>query len=360
MSEDIIYNMKKLIDKLYENQNLNDDELTALISQKAEEEYLFSLARKRAKENYGNKIFIRGLIEISNICKNNCYYCGIRKDNDTVCRYRLTDEDILACCEKGYLLGFRTFVLQGGEDGFYTDEYLCKLISEIKARFFDCAVTLSLGERTKESYKALKKAGADRYLLRHETATPSHYEKLHPKDMSFDNRINSLYNLKETGFQTGCGFMVGSPFQTTEDIVRDLRFIKNFEPHMVGIGPFIPHKDTPFKNYESGSTELTVYLLSIIRLMLPKALLPATTALASLAGDGRKKGILAGANVIMPNLSPETERGKYSLYNNKAHTGLEDAKELEALKKSINEIGYEISLSRGDSLIKAKEVNENV
>ncbi len=340
--------MKKIIDKLYEKQNLNNEELYLLLSEREEAEYLFSLARKRQKEYFGNKIFIRGLIEISNICKNNCLYCGIRRDNSNACRYRLSKEEILACCEKGYETGFRTFVLQGGEDGFYTDEFLSGLIREIKKRYPECAVTLSLGERSFESYRILKDAGADRYLLRHETANPIHYGKLHPSDMSFANRLECLNNLKSLGFQTGCGFMVGSPFQTLEDIVKDLRFIKDFEPHMVGIGPFIPHKDTPFADFPCGEVDLTVYILAIIRLLLPPVLLPATTALASLSENGREKGFLAGANVIMPNLSPPAERSKYSLYNNKAYTGLEDADGLYELKRAVRKTGYEISLERGD------------
>jgi len=343
--------MKNLIEKLYETKNLTDNELLTLITKRGEEEYLFSLARSRQREYYGNKIFIRGLIEISNICRNNCFYCGIRKDNKKVERYRLSADDILSSADKGHALGFRTFVLQGGEDGFYTDEYLISLISEIKKRYPDSAVTLSLGERSKESYLRLKAAGADRYLLRQETATKDHYERLHPKEMSFETRMECLKALKEAGFQTGCGFLVGSPFQTYENIVRDLRFLKEFQPHMIGIGPFIPHKDTPFGSCPPGDADLTVYLLGILRLMLPPVLLPATTALASLSGDGRARGILAGANVIMPNLSPETEREKYSLYNNKAYTGCEDAYELEKLRKSMEAIGYEIALERGDSKI---------
>lgn len=340
--------MKKIIDKLYEKQNLDDRELRLLLENRADEEYLFSLARKRQAECFNNKIFIRGLIEISNICKNNCFYCGIRRDNSEICRYRLTKDEILSCCEKGYALGFKTFVLQGGEDGFYTDEYLTDVISGIKNACPDCAVTLSMGERSYESYRLLKEAGADRYLLRHETANPEHYRRLHPHEMSFDNRINCLKNLKALGFQTGCGIMVGSPFQTIDDIINDLRFMKEFKPHMVGIGPFIPHKDTPFYNCPPGDVGLTVYILAIIRLLLPNVLLPATTAVVSLSERGREKAFLAGANVIMPNLSPSAERGKYSLYNNKAYTGLEDAFGLEALKKAVKQSGYEISLERGD------------
>ena len=340
--------MKKLIDKLFTEKNLSDEQLKLLIAQMPEKEYLYQKARIRANEVYGNKVFIRGLIEVSNYCKNDCYYCGIRKSNKYAERYRLTDEEILSACENGYDLGFRTFVMQGGEDSHFTDERLCGLISEIKNRYPDCAVTLSLGERSDESYKKLRDAGADRYLLRHETACESHYASLHPQEMSYDNRMRCLKTLKNLGYQTGCGFMVGSPGQTVENIVADLRFIKEFEPQMVGIGPFLPHKDTPFKDENGGNVELTVYLLAIIRLMLPAVLLPATTALGTASENGREKGILAGANVIMPNLSPQSAREKYTLYNNKLHTGTENAYQLEKLKEQIAKTGYEIVCDRGD------------
>ena len=342
--------MKELIDKLFAQKDLSDDELKMLISERKEEDYLFEKARQRATENYGNKVFIRGLIEVSNYCKNDCYYCGIRKSNKNAERYRLTDDEILSACENGYELGFRTFVLQGGEDSHFTDERICKLIREIKVRYPDCAVTLSLGERSDESYEKLRDAGADRYLLRHETACKAHYASLHPQEMSYNNRMRCLKTLKNLGFQTGCGFMVGSPGQTVDNIVEDLRFIKEFGPQMVGIGPFLPHKDTPFKEKQGGSAELTVYLLAIIRLMLPSVLLPATTALGAASESGREKGILAGANVIMPNLSPKSAREKYTLYNNKLHTGTENAYQLEKLKEQIAKIGYEIVCDRGDYL----------
>lgn len=316
-----------------------------------ETEYLRQRAEETRKEFYGNEVFIRGLIELTNYCKNDCYYCGIRRGNKCAERYRLSKEQILSCCEAGYKAGFRTFVMQGGEDGYFTDAVLTDIIYDIKNKYPDCAVTLSLGERSKESYRALYGAGADRYLLRHETATKEHYEKLHPKELSFENRMECLYNLKEIGFQTGCGFMVGSPYQTAENLANDLKFIKNFEPHMVGIGPFIPHKDTPFKDEPAGSMEDTLKILSIVRLMLPKVLLPATTALGTVKNGGREMGILAGGNVIMPNLSPEDVRGKYMLYNNKLVTGGEAAENLKLLKESLAEIGCFITANRGDSKI---------
>lgn len=343
---------KALIDKLNKNGSLSKDEFVFLISScKGDDaEYLFSLSRKKATENYGKEIFIRGLVEISNICKNDCFYCGIRKSNCKVERYRLSKKDILDCCFKGYDLGLRTFVLQGGEDGFFSDNVLCDIISTIKENFPDCCVTISLGERSFESYKRLFDTGAERYLLRHETATKSHYERLHPNYQTFERRMKCLNDLKKIGYQTGCGFMVGSPFQTLENIADDLLFIKEFKPEMVGIGPFIPQKDTPFGVYNAGSVDLTVLLLGIIRLMLPKVLLPATTALSTLCSDGRERGILAGANVVMPNLSPLNVREKYSLYNKKAFLGAEAAENLDSLKKLTEKIGYKVAVSRGDFL----------
>ena len=341
--------MKKLADKLYREGNLSDEELLSLIKSGEDAEYLFSLAREKREAVYGKDVYIRGLIEISCYCRNNCYYCGIRNGNNKAERYRLAPEEIILTAEKGYALGFRTFVLQGGEDAFYTDETVEYIIKAIKKKFPDAAITLSLGERSYESYKRLKEAGADRYLLRHETADKTHYEMLHPGEMSFEKRMKALEDLKELKYQVGCGFMVGSPFQTDEHIVKDLRFIKEFSPHMVGIGPFIPHSATPFKDKPPGTVEKTLYLLAVIRLLLPEVLLPATTALGSLEKDGRERGILAGANVVMPNLTPPDQREKYSLYNNKLSTGCESAEGLSALKDKILKTGYEIVISRGDS-----------
>ena len=311
-------------------------------------EYLAKKARAEKEKYYGNKVFIRGLIEISNICKNDCFYCGIRAGNKNCERYRLNKEQILSCCENGYSLGFRTFVMQGGEDGYFSDDVMCDIITEIKNRYPDCAVTLSLGERSYKSYKRLFDSGADRYLLRHETADKEHYQKLHPEDLSFDKRMNCLKNLKEIGFQTGCGFMVGSPYQTSEHLAKDLKFVEEFKPEMCGIGPFIPHKDTVFRDYPAGSLELTCYLLSIIRLISPNILLPSTTALGSIDPMGREKGILAGANVVMPNLSPLDTRSKYELYNNKLSIGAESAQGKTELEKRMEIIGYKIVTARGD------------
>lgn len=342
--------MKELIDKLYETNSLSPEELKILIDNRNPEvaEYLFEKARAVRVENYGYDVYIRGLIEFTNYCKNDCYYCGIRRSNCKANRYRLTKEEILECCQVGYDLGFRTFVLQGGEDEYFTDEKIIDIVDSIKTRYPDCALTLSIGEKSYKSYKAYFDAGADRYLLRHETANPDHYRKLHPKAQSLENRKHCLYNLKIIGYQVGCGFMVGSPYQTTDCLVEDLIFIKELEPHMIGIGPFIPHKDTPFAHKEGGSLELTLFLLAIIRLMLPAVLLPATTALGTIHPRGRELGLMAGANVVMANLSPKYVRKKYMLYNNKISTGDEAAESLNDLKKRIEAIGYQISVSRGD------------
>lgn len=339
-----------LIEKLEKEKSLSLEEYQFLIENRNDEaaEMLKEKAVKIRKEIYGNKVFIRGLIEISNFCKNDCLYCGIRRSNKKCDRYRLTKEEILECCAEGYELGFRTFVLQGGEDAHFNDDILCDIVSEIKKNHPDCAVTLSLGERSEESYRKLKLAGADRYLLRHETADKTHYAKLHPSEMKFEARMACLKNLRKLGFQTGCGFMVGSPFQTAEMLAKDLKFIEEFKPDMCGIGPFVPHCETPFANEKGGSAELTCYLLSVIRLIHPPVLLPATTALGTIDGNGREKGILSGANVVMPNLSPSSVRKKYELYNNKLSDGDESAQSKENLAKRIEKIGYEIVTERGD------------
>ena len=343
----------ELINKLHKTRSLSLEEYEALISGFSPEarEHAAVLAVEQRKKVYSTDIYIRGLIEIGNICKNDCYYCGIRCSNQNCDRYRLTKEDILLSAEQGYKLGFRTFVMQGGEDPRFTDEFLVEVISELKALYPDCAITLSLGERSKESYAALKQAGADRYLLRHETADKEHYERLHPSGMSFENRMECLKNLKELGFQVGCGFMVGSPYQTWKTLAKDLKFIEEFAPDMCGIGPYLTHKDTPFKDMPSGSLELTLYLLSIIRLIDPTILLPATTALGTIHPKGRELGVLSGANVIMPNLSPMSVREKYLLYDNKANTGDEAAESVKNLAKSMKAIGYEVVIARGDKRV---------
>lgn len=338
-----------LVEKLAETSELTAEEYLELIKNREKyRESITKAADEKRREYYGNKIFIRGLIEFSNICKNDCLYCGIRKSNKNARRYRLSPEQILGCCEKGYAIGFRTFVLQGGEDPHFSDENLVPIVKGIKEAHPDCAVTLSVGERSFESYKALREAGADRYLLRHETATLSHYEKLHPKEMSLENRIRCLKDLKSLGFQTGAGFMVGSPYQTNENIVRDILFLKELKPEMVGIGPFIPHRETPFAAFSPGTAELTCFLLSVIRLTLPNVLLPATTALATIHPRGREMGMEAGANVLMPNLSPSAVTKDYTLYDNKVCTGDETAQEIEKMRLRMERIGYSIVTERGD------------
>lgn len=312
--------------------------------------YLAGRAAALRDQIYGRRVFVRGLIEFTNYCKNDCYYCGIRRENKNVRRYRLTGEEILACCRAGYELGFRTFVLQGGEDPYFTDQRMEEIIREVKGEFPGCALTLSIGERPRESYQAFRQAGADRYLLRHETANGAHYRRLHPPGQTLKNRMDCLYTLKELGYQTGAGMMVGSPGQTVECLIDDLMFLGELQPEMVGIGPFIPHHDTPFKDQPAGSVELTLFLLSLVRLMLPGVLLPATTALGTAAADGRARGILAGANVVMPNLSPERVRGDYQLYDNKVSAGLEAAEGLESLRRAMADLGYEVSVDRGDHI----------
>ncbi|MDR1837167.1 MAG: [FeFe] hydrogenase H-cluster radical SAM maturase HydE [Treponema sp.] len=338
--------MRELIDKLETYQILPRDEFAQVLLY--DDDYLFERARFKAQEIYGKKIFMRGLIEFTNYCKNDCFYCGIRASNTKAQRYRLTKEQILECCKTGYPLGFRTFVLQGGEDPYYTDDMLAEITGGIKAAYPDCAVTLSIGERTFESYEMLFKAGADRYLLRHETANDEHYRTLHPGKMSPANRKKCLHDLKKIGYQVGCGFMVGSPNQTLEHIIDDLFFIKELAPHMAGIGPFIPHSDTPFRNEREGSLRLTLNILAVLRLMQPNLLIPATTALGTLDSQGRELGILAGANVVMPNLSPIDVRKKYLLYDNKICTGDEAAECAACIKRRIQKTGYEIVVSRGD------------
>lgn len=335
-----LYETHSLTIAEYENLIVNrDSEITSFLAEKADE------VRRKI---YGNGIYVRGLIEISNICKNDCYYCGIRGSNRNCARYRLKPEEIIDCCKQGYELGFRTFVMQGGEDSFFTDEILCDIIGKVKSLFPDCAVTLSLGERSEESYKKLYASGADRYLLRHEAASDELYRRLHPEKLSLENRLQCLKALKSIGFQTGCGFMVGAPFQTTRHIAQDLKFIEQFKPDMCGIGPFVPHKDTIFKNEPAGSVELTCFLLSVIRLIHPNILLPSTTALGTVDPTGREKGILSGANVVMPNLSPVNVRKKYDLYDNKISMGAESAQHIKDLETRMEKIGFKVVYERGD------------
>ena len=343
-------NLHELIDRLHKEHTLTRGEFITLIKERDEENasYLASLAREEAVKIYENGVFPRGLVEFTNYCKNNCYYCGIQGSNQHANRYRLSKDEILSACENGYQLGYRSFVLQGGEDPHYSDDVMVPIVSEIRKRYQDCAITLSLGERSKESYQKLYDAGADRYLLRHEAATPELYQKLHPESLSLENRIQCLWNLKEIGYAVGTGFMVGAPYQTVENLVDDLLFIQKLDPQMVGIGPFVPHHDTKFKDYPSGTVELTTYLTSILRLMNPHLLLPATTALGTIDPRGREKGILAGANVVMPNLSPVAVRKDYSLYDNKICTGEEAAECAGCLGRRLASIDDELVFTRGD------------
>lgn len=339
----------------YDN-NLNKKKLDKKEKEEIKElkEYLRIKAREKADRIFGKYIFMRGLVEFTNYCKNDCIYCGIRKGNKNAERYRLNKKEILECCKVGYDIGFRTFVLQGGEDNFFNIERMSNIVRAIKKEFPDCALTLSIGEKDEEYYKELKNNGANRFLLRHETSENEHYSKLHPKYMSLDNRKECLRILKRLGFQTGTGIMVGSPFQKLENIASDLIFMQEIKPEMIGIGPFLPHKDTPFANEKIGELELTLILISILRLIFPLSLIPATTALGTIKEGGRELGILHGANVVMPNLSPMNVRKKYLLYNNKISTGTESAEGVELLKKSIDKIGYILTGARGDYDINRK------
>lgn len=345
--------IRDIVDDIENNCDITYEQLESLLTSEDVEgiKYLHSKAREVADKIYGKDVYIRGLIEFTNYCKNDCLYCGIRHSNRNVSRYRLTDEQILDCCKNGYELGFRTFVLQGGEDPYYTDDRVCQLIKNIKTRYPDCAVTLSIGEKSKDSYKRFFDAGADRYLLRHETANEEHYKSLHPQEMSLSTRKECLYNLKEIGFQVGCGFMVGSPNQTIQTLYEDLKFIKELQPHMVGIGPFISQHDTPFADKPSGTLEQTLRLLSIIRLIHPQVLLPSTTALGTIHPQGRELGIKAGGNVVMPNLSPTDVREKYQLYDNKICTGDEAAECKNCMANRMKSIGYQVVTARGDSKV---------
>ena len=342
--------IRSLIEKLHRERNLTQAEWETIFTDYTQEDVEFAteLARTIAIEQFGKTIYFRGIVEYSNICKNDCYYCGIRCSNRKVSRYRLTPEDILACCQEGYEAGFRTFVLQGGEDGWFNDSRMCDIIRSIKKVYPDCAVTLSLGERSRESYQMLFDAGADRYLLRHETADPVHYAHLHPPCQTLESRMRCLQDLKQIGYQTGCGIMVGSPGQTPETLAEDMVFMQQFRPHMVGVGPFLPHKDTPFRDEAAGSVELTLFILALCRIMLPQVLMPATTALGTAEADGRQLGVLAGCNVVMPNLSPAHVRQKYMLYDNKAGTDLTARQGIALLRRQMEQIGYEVVIGRGD------------
>lgn len=342
--------MNTVIDRIASTRNLSIQDLASLMQTEDTQavQHLFARAHETAQQVYGNKIFMRGLIEISNHCKNDCLYCGIRRSQQGVNRYRLDKDQILECCQKGYDLGFRTYVLQGGEDAWYTDERLCDIVSAIRSCYPDCAITLSLGERSRESYQSLFKAGANRYLLRHETANAEHYARMHPAEMSFDNRQRCLRDLKEIGYQVGCGFMVGSPYQTINTLFEDLQLIRTLQPEMVGIGPFIPTEGTPFHDRPAGTVDATLRLLALIRLIHPHVLLPATTALGTLHPQGRELGILAGANVIMPNISPISHRKDYNIYDNKLSTGSEAAETVADTRSRMGQLGVDIPTDRGD------------
>ncbi len=352
---------REVTDSVKRTRRVSKDQLRRLLeyADEGNDEYLFEAARDAAERSFGKEVYLRGLVEFTNYCKNDCYYCGIRRGNANAERYRLTEDEILFCCDVGWNIGFRTFVLQGGEDPFFTDDRICQIVRKIKETRPSCAVTLSIGEKSLESFQRFYEAGADRYLLRHETANEWHYGKLHPASMSMENRKKCLHDLKKIGFQVGCGFMAGSPFQTIDHLYDDIVFMRELEPHMIGIGPFIAHRDTPFKDEPDGSVNLTLKLLAILRLLFPKALIPATTALGTIDALGREKGILAGANVLMPNLSPPHVRRKYLLYDGKICTGEEAAECNMCLRRRVERIGYHVADSRGDHPDFVNERNEH-
>lgn len=334
----------ELADRLALQHTLTLEEYCTLLEQADAQvaAYLAALARKEQEKHYGNEVFLRGLIEVSNVCKNDCYYCGIRRSNHACQRYRLTEEEILTCCAEGYAQGFRTFVLQGGEDPAFSDQMLENLLMSIKSHWPDTSVVLSMGERSDASLARLRKAGADRYMLRYETADPVHYGQLHPGEMSWENRMSCLHTLRKQGYQIGCGFMVGTPGQTVELLAKELQFLEKFQPELCSIGPFIPHRDTPFGRERAGSAELTCLLLSCIRLIHPSVLLLAANALGALRSDGREAGVLAGANLMLPVLSPERAQNQYLLYNGKRSDGTEIARICAELDKRMHAIGYRV------------------
>ncbi len=342
--------MKQLIDRLASVHDADDRELASLLicEDPDIQHYLAVRADEIRRQVYGTDVYLRGLIEFSSYCKNDCYYCGIRKSNRRAIRYRLTKEQILSCCETGYDLGYRTFVLQSGEDPWYTDDRICSIVASIRERYPDCAITLSLGEKTRDSYQRYYDAGANRYLLRHETANDTHYSRLHPSSMRLAARKQCLFDLKEIGYQVGAGFMIGSPYQTTDLIVEDFRFLQQLRPDMIGCGPFIPHEDTAFRDEPQGALSLCLRILSILRLLFPYVLLPATTALGSIHPAGRELGLKAGANVVMPNLSPVDVRAYYRLYDHKICTGEEAAECRACLARRVESAGYQLVTARGD------------
>lgn len=350
----------QLIDKLNKEKKLSFDEWNMLLASYDENDFKYAteLARKISVENFGKRIYFRGIIEFTNYCRNDCYYCGIRCSNKNLDRYRLNKEDILNCCDVGYEYGFRTFVLQGGEDMHFTCDVLCDIVKSIKEKHSDCAVTLSVGELSREAYEKLFEAGADRYLLRHEAADKELYEKIHPPYQKYENRMRCLYDLKDIGYQVGCGFMVGVPHQENKHLATDMVFIQEFKPAMVGIGPFMTHKDTPFKNEPCGDVNLTLFTMSLMRILSPNVLLPATTALGTAQDDGRKLGVMCGCNVVMPNISPDDVRDKYMLYDNKIGTNINAAMGIKTLEDQMAQIGYEVVCTRGDHIDYIKGENE--
>ncbi len=360
-SGEVSAKVDELVSELYTNKNLSDEDFLFLLDNISESnlENLFSFSRTRREEYYGNKVYMRGLIEFTNYCNRGCLYCGISKYNNKIDRYRLTKDEIFECCDEGDKLGFQTYVLQGGEDPYYTDEILVDIISTIKKRYPEKAITMSFGERSKESYQKMFDAGADRYLLRHETASKDLYNNIHDNTMSYDNRIECLHNLKNIGYQVGCGFMVNTPTQTNLDLLADIRLIQNLRPEMCGIGPYLSHDDTPLSGNESGTLEQTLVMVALTRLVMPDCLMPSTTALGTLDKLGREKALKAGANIVMPNLSPTVYRDKYEIYQNKICTGDEAAQCRNCIELKIFTTGYEVDMEVGHHVNFRKKLPTN-
>ena len=310
--------MNTIIQKAKETHELSRDEIIALLKDDSINEELFKAADEVRKKYLGDEVHLRGLIEFTNICKRNCMYCGLRRDNKSLNRYRLSHEEIIDFAKKAVSYGYKTLVLQGGEDDYYTVERLVPIVKDLKA--LGVALTLSIGERPFEEYEALKKAGADRFLLRIETTDKELYEKLDP-GMSHENRIQCLKNLRKLGYEVGSGCLVGLPGQKIESLADDILFFKELDVDMNGIGPFIPNEDTPLKDAEGGQFELALKVMAIVRLLLPDINIPATTAMETLNKQGRVIALQCGANVVMPNVTEGEYRKLYALYPGKICTG---------------------------------------
>ncbi len=331
-------NMNELIQKAKLKHNLTKNEIIGLLSNKDIDIELFSAADEVRKKYVGDEVHLRALIEFSNYCRCSCLYCGIRCDNRLVERYRLSKDQILSLSKIAVDFGYKTIVLQSGEDIYYSADYLSQIIKKIKEN--DVAVTLSIGERPAEEYKILKEAGADRFLLRIETTDIELYKKMHPK-ASIENRKRCLYDLKNLGYETGSGCLVGLPNQSIESLADDILFFKELDADMIGIGPLIPHENTPLKNVNSGDFNLALKVMALTRLLLPDINIPATTAMETLNPNGRLIALQSGANVVMPNVTFDEYKSKYEIYPDKAKVDYNE------LLTVLNKIGRFVSNEKG-------------